>query len=466
MQGTVLIIDGVSINRIVLKVQLTAACFQVLQADSVASAMALTADNRPDLILTAMSLPDGTAADVKQGLARIPQLASVPVIALSPQNDRATRIKALSAGIDEVLPQPVDEMILQARIRSLLRMRIQDEDLHLREDGPHSLIMPMKDAVAQTPCPDTHVALVCHDLQTAQKWRGRLSSQVGYTLRAHTVDAIQALMRSPVPDVIVIELNELSAAMSLRLLADLRARVSTRDCVVIAVPNPADANIAAEALDRGAHDVLHCGFQVDELALRINTQLQYKHRAEMIRDNLRSGLRAAMEDPMTGLYTRRYAKPFLERVAQEAGQSGQQFAVMVADLDHFKKINDQHGHPVGDAVLIEAARRLQVELRGCDLLARIGGEEFLVVMPGISTTEVNTMAARLCGAINASPFTVAGCATPIDVTISIGAVVGGCDRTETVADELIASADQALYEAKDAGRNCTSVRSGARSAAA
>ncbi|KUP92048.1 diguanylate cyclase [Tritonibacter horizontis] len=466
MQGTVLLIDGVSINRIVLKVQLTAACFQVLQADSVAAAMALTGDNRPDLVLTAITLPDGDAADVKRGLARHPQLANVPVIALSTENDRSTRIKALSAGIDEVLPQPVDEMILQARIRSLLRMRMQDEDLHLREDGPHSLMMPLKDAVSQAPRANTNVALVCHDLQTAQKWKGRLSSQVGYTLRTHTVDAIQELMRSPVPDVIVIELNELSAGLSLRLLADLRARVTTRDCVVIAVPNPADANIAAEALDRGAHDVLHCGFQVEELALRINTQLQYKHRAEMIRDNLRSGLRAAMEDPMTGLYNRRYAKPFLERVVQEADQTGQQFAVMVADLDHFKKINDQYGHPVGDAVLVEAARRLQVALRGCDLLARIGGEEFMVVMPGISSNEVASMAARLCAAINATPFTVAGVAAPIEVTISVGAVVGGHGKPEALVDDLIALADRALYDAKHAGRNRSSIRESGHSAAA
>ncbi|OIQ29817.1 MAG: diguanylate cyclase response regulator [Alphaproteobacteria bacterium MedPE-SWcel] len=466
MQGTILIIDGVSINRIILKVQLTAACFQVLQADSVAVATELAAGNRPDLILTAMSLPDGDAAAVKQALARIAQVADVPVIALSAQNDRATRIKALSAGIDEVLPQPVDDMILQARIRSLLRMRPQDEGLHLCEDGPHGLVMPRAEATRLPQRPDARIALLCHDLQTAHKWKSRLSTQVSDDLRAYTIDALQNLMRSPVPDVIVIELNELSAGMALRLLADLRARASTRDCVVIAVPNPADAMIAAEALDRGAHDVLHCGFQVDELVLRINTQLQYKSRAERARDEVRNSLRAAMEDPMTGLYNRRYAKPFLSRVACDATQSGQQFAVMVADLDHFKRINDQFGHPVGDAVLVEAARRLQAELRNCDLLARIGGEEFMVVIPGVSAAEADSMATRLCSAINAAPFTISGAPIPIEVTISIGAVIGGSHTGETSVDGLFAAADRALYDAKRAGRNQTSLGAASRPAAA
>ncbi|MFP3382177.1 diguanylate cyclase [Tritonibacter sp. SIMBA_163] len=467
MQGTILVIDGVSTNRIVLKVQLTAACFQVLQADSMSAAMELMAGNRPDLILTAMTLPDGDAGAVKAALSRMPQLADVPMIALSTSNDRGTRIKALSAGIDEVLPQPVDDMILQARIRSLLRMRMQDEDLHMREDGVPSFVMPMTGAtVTAAPRPDTSVALVCHDLPTAQKWKSRLAGSVGYNLRAYNVDAIQDLMRTPVPDVIVIELNEQSAGMALRLLADLRARISTRDSVVIAVPNPADATIAAEALDRGAHDVLHCGFQVDELALRISTQLHHRQRAEMIRANLRNGYRAAMEDPMTGLYNRRYARPFLEQVAREACTTGETFAVMVADLDHFKRINDQHGHPVGDAVLVEAARRLKAQLRGCDLLARIGGEEFMVVMPGIHPSEAATTATRLCNAISTTPFDAPGCDAPLAVTVSVGAVVSTPDGHVASGDDMFAAADRALYDAKHAGRNQALVKGPQRSAAA
>lgn len=442
-----------------LKVQLTSAYYGVEQADCVADVLETARHCRPDLVLTAMSLPDGTASDVKTALKQDEMLADIPVIAISQSNAPERRLNALSAGIDDVLPQPVDDVILQARIRSLLRARSANEELHMQRDASHGFILPLSDRAVRIDRCNATVALVAQDLQTTQNWAKRLAGQVPYQLRRHQLDDIQPLMSEPVADVFVIELNEISAGPGLRLLADLRARAATRQSVVIAVPNPADPIIAAEALDRGAHDVLQTGFDVDELALRLTTQLQYKTRKDRLRDSVRNGLRAAVQDPMTGLYNRRYAKPFLDRTANRATETGGKFALMLADLDHFKRINDQYGHPAGDAVLIEAARRLQAQLRPVDLLARVGGEEFMIVLPGGDELAAGIAAVELCNAINSKPFLVPGVETPIQVTISIGAVIGG-GRTDSdnspaacSVSDLISEADRALYNAKDAGRN-------------
>ncbi|CUH87981.1 Stalked cell differentiation-controlling protein [Phaeobacter sp. CECT 5382] len=470
MQGTILVIDGVSTNRILLKVQLAGAYYAVEQAGSVAEAMTAARASRPDLVLTAMSLPDGTAADVKEALNSDEMLAEIPVIAISHSNAPERRLKALSAGIDDVLPQPVDDVILQARIRSLLRARSANEELHMQRDASHGFVLPLSDRTGAAETAKARVALVAQDPQTARNWAKRLGEQVPYDLCCHQLDDIQPLMSEPVADVFVIELNELSAGPGLRLLADLRARAATRQSVVIAVPNPADPHISAEALDRGAHDVLQSGFDVDELALRLTTQLQYKCRNDRLRDSVRNGLRAAVQDPMTGLYNRRYAKPFLDRTAKRAAETDEKFALMLADLDHFKRINDQYGHPAGDAVLIEAARRLQAELRPVDLLARVGGEEFMFVLPGADEIAAGMAAVDLCNAINSKPFQVPGLDTPIEVTISIGAVIGGGkDQAEGSAvaqvAELISAADRALYNAKNAGRNQVTLGSGNTAAA-
>lgn len=471
VQGTVLVIDGVSTNRIMLKVQLTAAYYAVEQADCVADVLEMARHCRPDLVLSAMTLPDGTAADVKEALRQDELLADIPVIAISQSNAPERRLNALSAGIDDVLPQPVDDVILQARIRSLLRVRSDTEELHLQRDASHGFVLPLSDRAgfdraSGDTCAAASVALVAQDTQTARSWADRLGQEVPYELRCIQMDDIQLMMTAPVADVFVIELNELSAGPGLRLLADLRARAATRKSVIIAVPNPADALIAAEALDRGAHDVLQGGFDVQELALRLTTQLQYKNRNDHLRDSLRNGLRAAVQDPMTGLYNRRYAKPFLDRTAERAAETDGTFALMLADLDHFKQINDVYGHPVGDAVLVEAARRLQAELRPVDLVARVGGEEFMMVLPGADEISAGRAAVALCNAINSKPFQVPGIAQPIHVTISIGAVIGrdlhidenaqGAASREQLAkgvSSLIAQADRALYNAKDAGRN-------------
>jgi len=172
-------------------------------------------------------------------------------------------------------------------------------------------------------------------------------------------------------------------------------------------------------------------------------------------------LKAAVSDPLTGLYNRRYAMPQLARVAEHAGATGRSFAVMVADLDHFKRINDVYGHASGDAVLVEAARRLRENLRGVDLLARIGGEEFLIVMPATPFSEARTTASRLCRKIGCEGFKVPGSKDLIDVTVSIGVTMGGIHKSGPAADRISAdnpnalldAADKALYEAKMHGRN-------------
>jgi two-component system cell cycle response regulator len=125
------------------------------------------------------------------------------------------------------------------------------------------------------------------------------------------------------------------------------------------------------------------------------------------------------------------------------------FAVMMMDLDKFKSINDRFGHDAGDAVLKEFSRRLQENIRGVDLVARFGGEEFFVAMPDIDRAAAAAAAERIRRAVEGAPFAVPGAA--IDVTVSIGVAIAG--PADGNAEALIKRADCALYEAKDTGRN-------------
>lgn len=461
MQGTILIVDGVSTSRIILRVQLSAAWYHVVQAEGMAGIAALVRRTEPDLIVTAMSLPDGDALALRELLQSDPALASIPIVAITAENDRAARLRALQAGIDDVLSQPVDDLLLQARIRSLIRAGYSAEDLRLPNSPPEvqELAEP---ATGFEPAPvAARVALVTRRADTAALWKSRLIERVPHRLSSCQIGNIHALMREPGPDAVVVELPDGDAPATeagLRLLADLRARGVTRDSAVIAVPNPGNARLAAEALDRGAHDVTTGGFCVEELALRLAAQLRRKARSDRLRATLRDGLRAAVLDPMTGLYNRRYALPQLGRIAHAAADTGTRFAVMLADLDHFKRINDRYGHQTGDEVLIEAAHRLRGQLRPQDMIARVGGEEFMIVMPDTDRAAAGATADRLCRQINAAPFRVPGPGGPIPVTISIGVAVSpGPDMPVGDPDQslsrLISRADRALYAAKDAGRN-------------
>jgi diguanylate cyclase (GGDEF)-like protein len=136
------------------------------------------------------------------------------------------------------------------------------------------------------------------------------------------------------------------------------------------------------------------------------------------------------------------------RVAELTEQSqiaGASIGLIVCDLDHFKDVNDAHGHTVGDAVLVDVAYALRKELRAFDMAYRLGGEEFLVLMPGAGPDEAAEVAERLRMAVGAFP------AGGVDVTMSFGVASSRGGRFDYA--QLFAAADAALYEAKKAGRN-------------
>lgn len=458
VQGTILILDGVATNRIMLKVQLSSAYYHVVQAEGLDGLLPLVRRSQPDLIVTAMALPDGDATTIRQILAIDETARAIPIIAVTRQNDRASRLRALASGIDDVLSHPLGDRILQARIRSLISIRNKTNDLSLRDNTSRALGFAEPTAGFIAPA---EIALVTREARTGTLWRTKLKSHVSHHLRPYRLDEMGDLVsRSQPADVIVIEVTQDPEDPGLRLLADLRSRDNTRHAAIIAVPNIAGHHLAADALDRGAHDAMPFGFCAQELALRLTVQLRHKAHSDKLRKTVRDGLRAAVRDPMTGLYNRRYAMPYLTRVALLAEEANKNFAVMLVDLDHFKQINDRFGHLAGDAVLTETAARLQALMRPGDLIARVGGEEFMIVMQNTDIEAATTAAERLCCVINSKPFYLTDHKDPIDVTISIGVVVGPVTKASAKSrdddpntEALIGQADRALYESKGAGRN-------------
>ena len=182
-----------------------------------------------------------------------------------------------------------------------------------------------------------------------------------------------------------------------------------------------------------------------ELELRsmnaLQVELQKKNK------NLR---RKSLIDPLIGTWNRGAIMRILTIEAIRCDKAGVPLSLIVADLDHFKKINDTHGHPAGDSVLVKVASRLRSCIRPQEALGRYGGEEFLIVLPGSSHTTAMAVAERMRLAIASQPETVGS--TALSLTISAGVASTDVFPTATT-EELISRADMALYAAKDAGRN-------------
>jgi diguanylate cyclase (GGDEF)-like protein len=164
----------------------------------------------------------------------------------------------------------------------------------------------------------------------------------------------------------------------------------------------------------------------------------------------------AQKDSLTGLWNRKALFEKIETEISRAQRDNLQVAVLMADVDHFKVINDAHGHLIGDEVLHEIAHRLMAQIRSYDFAGRYGGEEFLIVLPGCSMANGRRRAEDIRRAIGEHPILTA--AGPLKVTCSIGIAT---EDGRTPSEELIRLADEALYSAKRSGRNCVRADGGA-----
>jgi len=182
-----------------------------------------------------------------------------------------------------------------------------------------------------------------------------------------------------------------------------------------------------------------------------------------LRVNYEQSIALASTDPLTGVHNRRYLDTHLDQLLQRARANNKPLSVAFCDIDHFKRLNDTHGHAAGDEVLIEFTRRLIRNLRSHDLVARIGGEEFVVVMPDTPPERARRIGERLRQKVEQEPFAAAGCA-PIAVTISVGVTTSRA--SDNFGVDLVKRADEAMYQAKNSGRNRVIIAPARRAVAA
>jgi diguanylate cyclase (GGDEF)-like protein len=232
-----------------------------------------------------------------------------------------------------------------------------------------------------------------------------------------------------------------------------KAKSELLEIPVIMLTGKEDLNTKVRSLTAGASDYLTKPFHEEELVARVRIHMKIKLLQDELREKNVRLEELTRIDPLTQIPNRRYFMECFEREFDRAKRYGFPLSYVMCDLDHFKKLNDVHGHQAGDTCLIAVAQLLKETLRGHDTCGRYGGEEFSMVLPETDGEGAVVVADRCRRSIEEARFEANG--EMLGVTMSLGVATFYPDREEGVSDlaGLIKLADEALYVSKDSGRN-------------
>jgi len=388
--------------------------------------------------------------EVCRRLKTNPATHHIPVVMVTALDQPSDRVRGLEAGADDFLSKPTPELALIARVRSLTRLKMVTDELRMRavttrEIGIES---PEREAVADTGR-GGRVLIVDDRPASYERAASMLATEHSVEIEA---DPSEALFRAAEGnyDLVIVSFN-LENYDALRLCSQIRSLDRTRNVPILAITEPDNTARMLRGLEIGVNDYLMRPIDKNELLARARSQVRKRRYTERLRDNVQISIEMAITDPLTGLFNRRYLESHLATLMEQAGARGKPLAVMMLDIDYFKSINDTYGHDAGDDVLRDFAMRIKRSIRGIDLAARCGGEEFVIVMPETDLTVAAMVAERLRRRIATEPFVISQGVRSIPVTLSIG--IAGLRGREDTAASLIKRADQALYRAKRDGRN-------------
>jgi two-component system cell cycle response regulator len=269
----------------------------------------------------------------------------------------------------------------------------------------------------------------------------------GYDV-VEAVDGLTALAecRKDPPDVVLLDV-EMPGLDGYEVLSELKGDVELRDIPVVFLTSRSATTDIVAGLHGGAHDYLKKPFEPAELLARVGAAVHVKKLQDQLQQRNVELDRLTRTDGLTGLYNRWHLERELARLHSDAVRHQDPLCVLILDLDHFKQVNDTHGHAAGDQVLRAFADRMSRELRAGDIGGRWGGEEFLVVLPRTDVDGAVEIAGRIRSATAAEPVMLG--TDHIVVTTSGGCALGPGESP----DALVQLADTALYQAKLEGRN-------------
>jgi two-component system, cell cycle response regulator len=449
LTAKILVVDDIAANVKLLQARLSAEYYEVVTAFNGPDALAVCAQGGIDLVLLDIMMPGMDGFEVCMRLKADASTQHIPVVMVTALDQPADRLRGLTAGADDFLTKPVNDLQLMARVKSLVRLKTLTDELSLRASTTRSIGLDelLKDHsafIGEKP----RLLLIDERQASAERFSRTLGCE--FKLE-HAADPqaglVFAVERNP--DCVLVATGQ-ARFDPLRVCSQLRSVDRTRFMPILLIAEPGEDERVMRALDLGVNDYMVRPIDPQELTARIRTQIRRKRYNDALRKSVTQSIEMAVTDGLTGLHNRRYLDSHMKTLFDRAQKRKRPLSLLIADIDRFKLINDTLGHDGGDEVLREFALRLRRQVRGADLVCRFGGEEFVVAMPDTDADVAGRVAERVRAAMENMPFKLSE-NRQVTVTASVG-VTTIREDADTIAG-IANRADKALYEAKNAGRN-------------
>lgn len=451
MTARILVVDDIPTNVRLLEARLMAEYFQVLTATNGEDAIAICESGQCDMVLLDVMMPGIDGFEVCKRLKANPDTAHLPVVMVTALDQPEDRIKGLEAGADDFLTKPVNDLALVTRVKSLVRLKMLTDDLRLRASNGDELAMnhyQVMDEVAQ-PKQKPNIIVVDDMAASYEKIVATLSVQNNVEVETNATDALFRIVEGSY-DLAIVSLG-MKNFDSLRLCSHLRSVERTRTLPIIVISGLEQEEVVSRAMEIGVNDYIKRPVDTQELLARLKTQLCRKRYNDCLRASVQQTIEMAVKDPLTELHNRRYFEMHFASLYEKSVIAKKPLTAIMCDIDKFKRINDEHGHDVGDAVIVEVANRIRKSVRNVDIACRYGGEEFVIIMPDTDIEYANVVAERIRREVAEHPVIAENGAKQIYTTISMG--LSSLQLVSDTPQKLLKRADVALYAAKNTGRN-------------